>query len=159
KKCAGEYAGKRMLLGGQQIGRRGGGKTVRSLIKETIGRITQTVAVDGGGRKLSDAPPELFANAREPRIYIQPAAGFRKDRLADRRDVQSAQYRAHVAKRFVKCRRLGVGRVEQLRPQRVEDGVSELVADDIRAFGCIDMEILDFLMEETQAERAGIVCI
>ena len=133
EKCAGEDAREVMSGAGQLGGWAGGRQRQRIHVNERIGRVAETVAIDSRGIALPNRKPKLLGDARHRRIAPQVSVGFLEHRLPHGRQLQRREDRAHIAERLVKRRGFDRGELEQRRLQAVEDRVTELVGDDVRA--------------------------
>src|SRR5262249_51757368 len=131
--------------------RRHGRKRVGTPVEEGIHRVAQAIGLDRGRNRLSDGPAELFRQPREPGSSAKDTAGLRQYPLAQARQLKRRQNRAHVAERFVEGGNLDAGGVEQLRLDRIENGVPELVAHDVRTLAGKHRSSRSRAMEELQA--------
>ena len=140
-----------MRLRAQRRGRRRGRKGVGVSVEERVHRVAQTVGLDCGRNGLTDGPAELFRQSREPRRAAKDTAGFRQHPLAHARELKGRQQRAHVAERFVEGGDFHACRVEQLRLERIEQRMPELVAHDVGTLAGKDRPSRARTMEELQA--------
>src|ERR671937_2223737 len=100
------------------------------LIDEGVDRVAQAVAFGSVRAQLTYCRRKLLGEAGNTGRSIA-AGGLGDDRAPHMLQLQGGHDGTDVAEGLVKGRHLQAGGMEQLRPDRVEDGMSELVTEDV----------------------------
>ena len=146
-----EDSGEGVRLAGELRCRRPGRQLRRRPVGEGVDRVAQAVGIGRVGPQPADGRPHLLRQARDLGALVA-TAGRRDQRTPHRLQLQRREDGADVAEGLVEGSGLHARGVEELGLDRVQDGMSQLVAEDVRALTGVDRGPGHALVIEVEAE-------